>query len=97
MLTALPFLLPVEASADPSLFLNIVEELESLDLEALKDLKLAARLKADKNGKMLFQCLNFSMPVADDPFYGMGKRFNFNQIEVKAVKKGVAARIAFSF
>jgi len=90
-------LLPANASADPSLFLSIVEELDSLDLKALKDLKLSAKLKADKKGKMVFQCLNLSVPVADNPFERMGNWLKLTQIEVKAVKKGVVANVSFSF
>jgi len=97
LLIAALLLLPTNASAEPSLFLSIVEELESLDLKALKDLKLSAKLKADKTGKMVFQCLNVSVPVADNPFEKMGKWVRFSQFEVKAVKKGVVARVAFSF
>ena len=90
-------LLPTKASADPSLFLSIVEELEAMDLKALKDLKLSAKLKTDKKGKMVFQCLNLSVPVADNPFERMGNWLKLTQIEVKAVKKGVVANVSFSF
>jgi hypothetical protein len=91
------FNFPANASAETSLFLSIVEELEALDLKKLKNLKLSAKLKADKTGKMVFQCLNLSVPVADNPFEKTGKWIRFSQFEVKAVKKGVVARVAFSF
>ena len=90
-------LLPANASAESSLFLSIVEELEDLDLKTLRNLKLTAKLKADKTGKMVFQCLNLSVPVADNPFEKKGRWIRFSQFEVKAVKKGVVARVAFSF
>jgi len=97
LLIAALFLFPANASADPSLFLSIMEELEALDLKALKDLKLSAKLKADKKGKLVFQCLNLSGPVADNPFERMGTWIKLSQIEVKAVKKGVIAKVTFSF
>jgi hypothetical protein len=90
-------LLPANASAEPSIFLSIVEELELLDLKALKDLKLSMKLRADNKGNMVFQCLNFSRPVCDNPFEKMGKWIRFSQFEVKAVKGGAVARVAFSF
>jgi hypothetical protein len=92
-------LLPSNASADPSLFLSIVEELETLNLnlKSLKDLKLSAKLKTDKKGKMVFQCLNLSVPVSSNPFERMGNWLKLSQIEVKAVKKGVVANVSFSF
>ena len=97
LLTAVLFLLPAGASAEPSLFLSIMEELESLDLKALKDLKLSAKLETDKKGKVVFQILNFSMPVADDPFESKGNWIKLDQIEVKARKGGIVARVEFSF
>ena len=55
------------------------------------------KLKADKKGKLVFQCLNLSGPVADNPFERMGTWIKLSQIEVKAVKKGVIAKVTFSF
>jgi hypothetical protein len=97
LLTTLLIFLPSMASAEPSLFLSLMEELESLDLKALRDLKLSAKLSTDKKGIIVFQSLNFSTPVADNPFEGMGIGIRFNQFEIKSIKRGVVARIAFSF
>lgn len=98
LLLIFPILLfPSSAVAEPSFLLSIMEELESLDLKELKDLKLSAKLKTDKKGKMEFRCLNFSVPVAANPFERMGGWIKLNHIEVKALKNGAVAKAVFSF
>ncbi len=92
---------PHAAFADPMVFVRTIEETDSSILSALKDAKLSAALKLDKNGDLVVRCFNvFSIPVSHNPFndrQSIQKLIQRTQLQVDQKGKGVVAKLAFVF
>jgi hypothetical protein len=92
---------PIAAFADPLVFVRTIEEMDSTKLSALKDAKLSASLKLDKNGDMVVRCFNlFSVPVSHQPFndsQSIQKLIRRTTLQVDQKGKGVVVKLAFIF
>jgi len=100
MITAI--LLPAQAVfADPLVFTRTIQEIDSSKLSAIKDVKLSAALKMDKNGDLVIRCFNvFSVPVSHQPFsdsQSLQKLIRRTQLQVDQKGKGVFIKLAFKF
>ncbi len=100
---ALAFLsLPGNASADSLLLVRIVDSIDLTRLsDELKDLKLSAAIKMNKDGDLVVKCFNaFSLPVAHHAFEdnpAMQKVMQRTSLEVKQKGNGVMVKLAFLF
>jgi hypothetical protein len=92
---------PHAAFADPLVFVRTIEEMDSNILSALKDAKLSAALKMDKNGDMVVRCFDvFSVPVSHQPFsdkQNIQKLIKRTTLQVDQKGRGVIVKLAFKF
>jgi len=97
----LTLLLPISnAFADSFLLVRIVDGLDPVRLSALKDATLSAVVEKDKKGDIVVRCLNFSLPLARDPFNdnpGMQKLMKRTRLQVDPKGGGVVVKLAFAF
>ena len=94
-------LIPFTVLADPLVLLRSGDEKDTLYISAVQKPKLSATLKMDKNGDMVFQCLNvFSIPVARTPFGdnpGIQKLAQRTRLQMEPKGKGVFIKLTFFF
>ncbi len=103
LVVALAFLvLPGIACADSLVLVRIVDSIDLAKLaDELKDLKLSAAVKMNKNGDIVVKCFNsFSLPIAHRAFEdnpAMQDLMQRTSLEVKQKGNGVMVKLACLF
>lgn len=98
--TLILLLLPSNVFAESLLLVHIVDQLDMAKLEKLRDVKLSAVVNLNKQGDIVINCLNLSLPVARNPFDhnpGMQKLMQRTSLQVDPKGKGVMVKLAFAF
>ena len=94
-------MVPFTVFADPLVLQRTVDETNMFNISAVKNAKLSATLKMDKNGDMVVQCLNlFSIPVARTPFGdnpGIQKLAQRTRLHVEFKGRGAFVKLSFLF